>query len=85
MRSELNFNGTITSWLNNNLPYPMPDIYGKCNFNTGVGFMEEGITKCNHIVTNLANKCSTLLNPKYLTSYLQVFAGSASNSGRITV
>ena len=85
MHSELKIAASTVSWLNSNLPFPRPDVYGRCNFFEGVGFMEEGISKCNHIVTDLENTCTTILNPRYFAEYLQVFAGRGSVSNRIQV
>lgn len=77
MKSFLILNGLDKiTWLNNNLPYPRSDLSGNCNFFAGsAGFMETGSQSCTFVAKNLANSCSSILNPTFLTSYLRVNGG----------
>lgn len=85
LHSEVSVNGITSSWLNGNLPFPKPDVYGSCNFYAGIGFMESGTTRCVNTVASLKNACTTLLNPKYLADSLRVLTGSDSVSDRVEV
>ena len=47
--------------------------------------METGSSSCTNVIRNLASTCKTLLNPTYLTKYLQVLTGSDSISQGIPI
>jgi hypothetical protein len=66
--------GTI-NWLNGKLPFPKPDVNGKCNSYSAVSFMQDIESRCTAVVANLQNQCTTLLNPNFLISGLSVLTG----------
>lgn len=44
--------GTL-NWLNGNLPFPKPDVNGKCNAYSAVSFMKNQKSQCTAVVANL--------------------------------
>jgi hypothetical protein len=64
------------SWLNGILPFPKPDVNGKCNFFAGASFMETASSQCTTVVTDFERSCQTLLNPKFLVDNISVKAGT---------
>jgi hypothetical protein len=76
IHSEISIGDSRISWLNGNLPFPKPDLNGKCNFFAGAGFMESGTTQCTAVIPNLKDTCANLLNPQFWVDNLRVMTGS---------
>lgn len=65
-------------------PIPQSNIYGMCNNYSSAIFMKSEETECTQIV-DLVSDCESTLNPQFYTSRLNVFAGKALSSDKLSV